>query len=82
MVTHQDRQVYKQILLQSNVHRVNYSPSGKIKQRKVLNIHGLFRNYLKDKVSSLGIVEVIIMSLGKVYYDPKHPAKRHIINLL
>ena len=31
VLTFQDRGAYKQILLQSNTHRVNYSPSGKIK---------------------------------------------------
>ena len=36
LVTHQDKQAYKQILLQSNAHRVNYSPSGKIKANKGL----------------------------------------------
>jgi hypothetical protein len=34
VVTNQDRQAYKQILLQSNAHRVNYSPSCKIKANK------------------------------------------------
>ena len=34
VVTNQDRQAYKQINLQSNAHRVNYSPSGKIKANK------------------------------------------------
>ena len=32
----QDKQAYKQILLQSNTHSVNYSPSGKIKANKNL----------------------------------------------
>jgi hypothetical protein len=36
MVALQDRQAYKQILIQSNAHRVNYSPSGKIKANKGL----------------------------------------------
>ena len=36
LVTHQDKQAYKQILLQSNAHRVKYSPSGKIKANKSL----------------------------------------------
>jgi len=36
LVTHQDRQADKQLLLQSNSHRVNYSPSGKIKANKGL----------------------------------------------
>ena len=36
LVTHQEKQAYKQIQLQSNVHRVNYSPSGKIKANKDL----------------------------------------------
>ena len=34
VVTHQDTQAYKQILLQSNAHRLNYSPSGKIKAKE------------------------------------------------
>ena len=33
-VTHQDRQAYKQMLLQSIAHRVNYSPSDNIKANK------------------------------------------------
>jgi hypothetical protein len=43
VVTQQDRQAYKQILLQSNTHRVDFSPSGKIKA-KDLNIGASFRN--------------------------------------
>jgi hypothetical protein len=33
-VTFQDTQAYKQIVIQSNAHRVNYSPTGKIKANK------------------------------------------------
>ena len=36
MVSVQDKQGYKQILPQSNAHRVNYSPSGKTKANKRL----------------------------------------------
>jgi hypothetical protein len=36
MITLQDRQAYKQILIQSNAYRVNYSPSGRIKTNKIL----------------------------------------------
>ena len=36
MVTVQDRQAYKQILLQSNAHRVNYSPTGRIRANRGL----------------------------------------------
>jgi hypothetical protein len=36
LVTLHDRQTYKQILLQSNAHRVNYSPTGKIRANKGL----------------------------------------------
>jgi hypothetical protein len=47
IVTLQDRQAYKQILIQSNAHRVNYSPSGRIKANKGLKytqfISRLFR---------------------------------------
>ena len=39
-VAQQDRQAYKQILLQSNAHRLNYRPSGKIKAKKVLKYMG------------------------------------------
>jgi len=48
LVSVQDKQAYKQILLQSNAHRVNYSPSGKIKANKGLKymrfISQLFSN--------------------------------------
>ena len=53
-VTFQDRQANKQILLQSNAHRVNYSPSGKTKRTRVLNIRGLFHNSLLTKRKCLG----------------------------
>jgi len=43
------------------------------KPTSVLNISGLFRNCLPTKRSALGI-GTIIMSLGLVYYDPKHAA--------
>jgi len=33
-VTIQDKEAYKQILWQSNAHRVNYSPTGKLKSQK------------------------------------------------
>jgi len=36
LVTHRDRQPYKQILFQSNAHRLNYRPLGKIKANKGL----------------------------------------------
>jgi hypothetical protein len=36
MVTLQCRQAYKQILIQSNAHRVNYSPTGRIRTKKGL----------------------------------------------
>jgi len=76
LVTHQDRQAYKQILLQSNTHRVNYSPSGKIKANKGLK----YMRFYKHKGSALGIVELIIrMSQGNIYYDPKHPALAKLV---
>jgi len=43
-------------------------------QTKVLNIRGFFRNCLQTQGKCLGIVELIIMSPVKFYYDPKHPA--------
>jgi hypothetical protein len=36
LVTLHDRQTYKPILLQSNAHRVNCSPTGKIRENKGL----------------------------------------------
>jgi len=47
-VTSQDKHIYKQILLQSNAHRVNYSHTGKIKANESLKymrfISQLFTN--------------------------------------
>ena len=45
LVSVQDKQAYKQILLQSSAHRV-IVPRVRSKQTKVLNISGLFRNCL------------------------------------
>ena len=44
LVTFQDRQAYKQILLQSIAHRVNYSPTGRIRANKG---RGSSRNFLR-----------------------------------
>jgi hypothetical protein len=48
MVTLQDKQAYKRILLQSNAHRVNYCSTGEIKANKSLkytrNISQLFND--------------------------------------
>ena len=52
-VTFQDRQAYKQILLQSNAHRVNYSPTGKIKAKKGLKYTRFFRKRLLQKTKCL-----------------------------
>jgi len=55
LVSVQDKQAYKQILLQSNAHRVNYSSSGKIKANKgVKYIRGLFHNCLLTQRKCLG----------------------------
>jgi len=48
LVTMQDRQAYKQILLQSNAHRVNYSPYGKIKANKGLKYTRFISQLLAD----------------------------------
>ena len=53
---------------------MNYSPSGKIKANKGLKYtRFLFATVYKHKGLTQGIIDIII-SLGKVYYDPKHPA--------
>ena len=56
-VTHQDRQPYKQILLQSIAHTVNYSPSGNIKAQKRLQytrfIWQLFTNTMEALFGSV-----------------------------
>jgi hypothetical protein len=36
IVTPQDREAYKQILIKSNAHKFNYSPTGKIKANKCM----------------------------------------------
>jgi len=73
-VTIQDRQAYKQILLQSNAHRVNYSPTGKIKANKGLKYTRFISQLFIDKKRSALGIGTITMSMGKVYYDPKHAA--------
>jgi hypothetical protein len=63
MATTQDKHAYKQILIQSNVHRDNYSPTCKIKANKGVKYTRTISRLFTDK-----------MSLGTIYYDPKHPA--------
>jgi len=48
-VTIQDRQAYKQLLLQSNAHTVEYSPSGKIKANKGLKYTRFISQLFADK---------------------------------
>ena len=45
----QDRQTYKQTLLQSNAHRVNYSPTGKTKSKKGIKYTRLIMQMFTDK---------------------------------
>ena len=49
VVTFQDKQTYKQILLQSNAHRVNYSPTGKIKANKGIKYTRFISQLFTDK---------------------------------
>jgi hypothetical protein len=51
-VSMQDKQAYKQILIQSNAHRVNYSPSGNIKANKSLK-YGRFISPLFSKTKEV-----------------------------
>ena len=55
MVTLQDRQTYKQILTQSNAHRINYSPTGRITANKGIKykqfISRMFKNSPECQVS-------------------------------
>jgi len=48
-VTFQDKQTYKQILLQSNAHRVNYSPTGKVKANKGIKYTRFISQLFTDK---------------------------------
>jgi len=48
-VTIHNRQAYKQILLQSNAHSVNYSPTGKIRANKGLKYTRYFSQLFTDK---------------------------------
>ena len=54
VVTFQYRVAYKQILLQSNAHRINYSPSGKIKANKGLKYTLFISQLFTDKRKCLG----------------------------
>lgn len=49
LVSLQDRQAYKQILLQSNAHRVNYSPTGKIRANKGLKYTRFISRLFTDR---------------------------------
>ena len=49
VVTFQDKQTYKQILLQSNAHRVNYSPTGKIKANQGIKYTRFISQLFTDK---------------------------------
>jgi hypothetical protein len=49
LVTLQDRQVYKQILSQSNGHRFNYSPKGRIRANKGLKYTQLILRTFSDR---------------------------------
>ena len=49
VVIFQDKQAYKQILLQSKAHRVNYSPTGKIKANKGLKYTRFISQLFTDK---------------------------------
>jgi len=48
-VTFQDKQTHKQILLQSNAHRVNYSPTGKIEVNKGVKYARFISQLFTDK---------------------------------
>jgi len=49
LVTLQDRQAYKQILLQSNAHRLNYSPTGRIRANKGLKYTRFISQLFTDR---------------------------------
>jgi len=49
VVSFQDKQAYKQILLHSNAHRVNYSPTGKIKANKGVEYTRFISQLFTDK---------------------------------
>ena len=52
---------------------MNYSPSGKVKANKALKYTLFITQLFTNTRAFLGNIYLII-SLGKVYYDPKHPA--------
>jgi uncharacterized protein YegP (UPF0339 family) len=49
LVTHQDRQANKQILLQCNAHRINYSPTGRIRANKGLKYTRFISQLFTDR---------------------------------
>ena len=54
VATIQGREAYKQIFLQSNAHRINYSPTDKIKANKVLKYKRSISQQFTDKTNCLG----------------------------
>jgi hypothetical protein len=73
-VTNQDRQAYKQILLQSNAHGVHYSPIGRIRANKGVKYTRFISRIFNDTPKQQIDCETGIMSLCKFYYDPQHNA--------
>ena len=71
-VTHQNRHSYKKIF-QSNATCVNYKPSDNTRGNKGLKYTQLISLLFTNQEMALAIVELITMSMGKVYYDPKLP---------
>jgi hypothetical protein len=49
MVTPQDKEAYKQILVQSNAHKVNYSPTGRIRCNKGMKYTRIISRLFTDK---------------------------------
>jgi hypothetical protein len=49
MVTPQDKEAYKQILVQSNAHKVNYNPTGRIRANKGMNYRRIISRLFADK---------------------------------
>jgi Mn-dependent DtxR family transcriptional regulator len=49
MVTSQDKESCKQILIQSNEHKVNYNPAGRIKANKGMKYTRIISRLFTDK---------------------------------
>lgn len=73
-ITSQDREIYKQILYQTNAHRLKYSPNGKIKSSSNIKYKSIISELFPPKKTGQGLGRKTTMTLTNrpidyMYYD-------------